>query len=527
MQIVILGNGISGVTCARHLRKRSDHAITLVSDESDEFFSRTALMYIYMGHMREQDTRPYEPWFWEKNRIGRIRARIERIDFQGKTLHSTDGRQIPYDKLVLALGSKSNKFGWPGQDLDGVHGLYHLQDLAAMERHSAHLVDGYLGRAQSPGDGQAQRTAKRAVIVGGGLIGVEMAEMFHSRHIPVTFLVREPDFWNIVLPAEESKMISRHLREHHIDLRLGEELKEILPGAGPTPDPSPGPTPDPSPLGRGDVAYTAASERAASPPLPRGEGSGVGPGVGSIRTKSGETIPCGFVGLTVGVSPNIDFLKGSALETNRGILVDDHLQTNLPDVYAVGDCAELRQPQPGRRAIEAVWYTGRMMGETAAHNILASENPPPSTLDPSTLRPYRPGIWFNSAKFFDIEYQVYGDIRTQLPEDQATLYWEHPDGKKSIRINYARGSGTVLGFNLMGVRYRHEVCERWIRDGAHIEAVLQRLGLANFDPEFFPQHEHELVALYSRQTGRNLTLKQKRGLPAVLRFLKGGVLERG
>ena len=216
MKVIILGNGISGVTCARYLRKLSDCDITLVSDESDEFFSRTALMYIYMGHMREQDTRPYEPWFWEKNRIQRVRARVQSIDFQEKKLFNTDGTTLAYDKLVLALGSKSNKFGWPGQDLDGVHGLYHLQDLAAMEKHSAAL--------------------ERAVIVGGGLIGVEMAEMFHSRQIPVTFLVREREFWNNILPPEEAAMVSRHLREHHIDLRLGEELKEINPlpvGEGP------------------------------------------------------------------------------------------------------------------------------------------------------------------------------------------------------------------------------------------------------------------------------------------------------
>ena len=452
MKVIILGNGISGVTCARYLRKLSDCDITLVSDESDEFFSRTALMYIYMGHMREQDTRPYEPWFWEKNRIQRVRARVQSIDFQEKKLFSTEGQTITYDKLVLALGSKSNKFGWPGQDLDGVHGLYHLQDLAAMEKHSAAL--------------------ERAVIVGGGLIGVEMAEMFHSRQIPVTFLVREREFWNNILPPEEAAMVSRHLREHHIDLRLEEELKEISPDAS-------------------------------------------GKKCGAVVTKSGDVIPCGFVGLTVGVSPNIDFLKNTPLDTNRGILVDAFLQTNLPDVYAAGDCAELRQPPPGRRAIEAVWYTGRMMGETVAHNIVAELQTSNSKLQTA----YNPGIWFNSAKFFDIEYQVYGDIRAQLPDGQATLYWEHPDGKKAIRINYEQESGAVTGFNLMGVRYRHEVCEKWLRDKAHIEAVLQRLGLANFDPEFYPQHEHELVVLYNRQTGRNLMLKQKRGLSAVLRFL--------
>jgi NADPH-dependent 2,4-dienoyl-CoA reductase/sulfur reductase-like enzyme len=445
MKVFIIGNGISGVTCARYLRKHSDCDITLVSDESDEFFSRTALMYVYMGHLRLRDTRPYEPWFWEKNRINRVRARIERIDFQNKTLYSNEGRAFVYDHLVLALGSVSNKFGWPGQDLEGVQGLYHLQDLEAMEKYSTGL--------------------ERAVVVGGGLIGVEMAEMFHSRGIAVTFLVRESEFWSNVLPLEEAAMVSRHLREHHIDLRLGEELAEILPDAEGT--------------------------RCAA-----------------VRTKSGETIPCGFVGLTVGVSPNIGFLKDSPLKTNRGLLVDEYLRTNQPDVWAIGDCAELRQPMPGRRAVEAVWYTGRMMGETAAHNILS---PLP--------KPYDPGLWFNSAKFFDIEYQVYGDIKAQLPENQSAVYWEHPGGKKSIRIHWDKSSSKVVGFNLMGLRYRHEVCERWITGGTHIEAVLEQLGLANFDPEFSNQYEQQVVETYNREYHKNITLKQKRSLPKVLQFL--------
>jgi hypothetical protein len=72
----------------------------------------------------------------------------------------------------------------------------------------------------------------------------------------------------------------------------------------------------------------------------------------------------------------------------------------------------------------------------------------------------------------------------------------------------------------MGVRYRHEVCDRWLDQNTPIEEVLQNLGLANFDPEFYPQHEAELVQLYNRQTGKSLQLKQKRGLAAVLNFLK-------
>ncbi|NNE28920.1 MAG: FAD-dependent oxidoreductase [Saprospiraceae bacterium] len=444
MHVVILGNGISGITAARFLRKLGDHQITVVSSETEFFYSRTALMYIYMGHMRFEDTKPYEDWFWKKNRINLRNAHIQSIDFSGKKLIPASGESISYDKLILATGSASNKFGWSGQDLQRVHGLYSYQDLEAMEKYSAGL--------------------KRAVIVGGGLIGIEMAEMFHSRHIPVTMLVREKNYWNNVLPAEESRMVSRHILEHGIDLRLSEELKEIHDN------------------GQGEAC--------------------------AITTKSGAKIDCGFVGLTAGVHPNIHFLKDDALEIDRGILVDKNLQTNLEDVYAIGDCAQQREPLPGRRSIEAIWYTGRMMGETVAHNIMGNPTA------------YDPGIWFNSAKFLDIEYQVYGQAPNRLPDEMDTLYWEHSDGKASIRINYHKYQGQVLGFNLMGIRYRHEVCEKWIRDKRPVEEVLQDLGLANFDPEFFEEYEEKMIELYNQKTGKKLQLKSKRGLSKVLSFLK-------
>ena len=120
--IVIIGNGISGITTARHVRKLSDNKITVISAETDHFFSRTALMYIYMGHMKYEHTKPYEDWFWKENRIELKRGFVESVDTANKSLQFADGSSLNYDKLVLATGSKPNKFGWPGQDLPGVQG---------------------------------------------------------------------------------------------------------------------------------------------------------------------------------------------------------------------------------------------------------------------------------------------------------------------------------------------------------------------------------------------------------------------
>ena len=90
-KIVILGNGIAGITAARHIRKASSDSITVISGESEHFFSRTALMYVYMGHMNYENTKPYENWFWKKNDIDLLQAWVKSIDFDSKYTEGSPG----------------------------------------------------------------------------------------------------------------------------------------------------------------------------------------------------------------------------------------------------------------------------------------------------------------------------------------------------------------------------------------------------------------------------------------------------
>ena len=431
--IVIIGNGIAGVTTARHLRKHSDDKITIISGETDHFYSRTALMYIYMGHMKYEHTKPYEDWFWSKNRLDLVRGWVKEVNFDEKKVKMEDGTDFAYDKLVLATGSKSNKFGWPGQDLEGVQGLYNMQDLELMEKNTQGI--------------------QKAVVVGGGLIGIEMAEMLHSRHIPVTYLVRESHFWNGVIPNQEAKMIDKHIVENGIDLRLSTELKEVI-----------------------------------------DDGTGR---VKGVITSDGETIDCQFVGLTVGVSPNIDFLRTSSLELDRGILVNEYLETNIPDVYAAGDCAQRRDPLWNRRPVEAVWYTGRMMGESLAKTLSGDKTA------------YDPGYWFNSAKFFDIEYQTYGHVWAKLRDGEKEFYWEDTAGKKCMHFVFDQGSRKFLGVNTFGIRLRHSSFNDWLRQGASIEYVLEHLKDANYDPEFYQAHEEEILSQFNSENQTSLKPKRR------------------
>ncbi|MCE7053239.1 NAD(P)/FAD-dependent oxidoreductase [Algoriphagus sp. AGSA1] len=433
--VVIIGNGIAGVTCARQLRKLDDAVrISVISGESKYFFSRTALMYVFMGHMKFEHTQPYENWFWEKNRIELKEAWVRSIDFSAKTLHFKSGDNMSYDELVIATGSKPNKFGWPGEDLQGVQGLYSKQDLEMMYENT--------------------RAVQRAVIVGGGLIGIEMAEMLAYKKIPVTFLVRESGFWRNVLPKEESELVGRHILEHHIDLRLNEELDEILA----------------DPNGR----------------------------VQAVRTKSGEVIQCQFVGLTAGVSPSIDFLRNTELEVSRGVKVDFGFKTNIPDVFAIGDCAEFHEaPAADRKQVEQVWYTGRMHGESLGFILAGHEVT------------YQPGIWFNSAKFLDIEYQTYGTVPTRWDKGKITsFYWEDDGGKVAFRMLMDR-EGRILGINNLGFRLRHEFFDQAIREKWDGAKVISKLDKANFDPEFFAPYYIEIQKMFKNQFGGEFKVSKK------------------
>tara|TARA_R110000868_G_scaffold720_4_gene5251 strand:+ start:12029 stop:13330 length:1302 start_codon:yes stop_codon:yes gene_type:complete len=425
--VVIIGNGISGITAARHIRKLSDKQITIVSVETDYFFSRTALMYVYMGHMKFEHTQPYENWFWKKNRIDLKKGYVEDINIENKNLLFADDSNLHYDKLIIATGSKPNKFGWPGQDLKGVQGLYTKQDLENLEVYAPN-----------------NKVCKRAVIVGGGLIGIELAEMLNSRNIPVTFLVRENSFWDMVLPDGESQMLNRHIKNHHIDLQLSSNLKEIVSDEN------------------GHVKSVIIEE-------------------------TGEEILCGFVGLTAGVTPNIEFIKTSSIETNRGVLVNRYLETNIPCVYAVGDCAEQHEAIGNRKPIEAVWYTGRMMGETIAQTICGNK------------MSYNPGHWFNSAKFFDIEYQTYGWVWPQPKENHAHFHWKHDDDTKCITIEYDRLTNEFKGINTFGIRMKHEIFDRWLTEKQSVDYVINNLTEANFDPEFYKNFEKDILGVYKNR----------------------------
>jgi len=413
MKAVIIGNGAAGLEAALAIRKADAGAsITMVSAESDFPFSRTALMYVSMGRMRVKDTEIFERSFYRSMGIDRVHGRADRIDPLKKEVLMEGGGTIPYDRLLLATGSESVPGFWPGIDLEGVLGYYSLADLARLE--------------------EATRTARRAVIVGGGLIGIEVAEVLLHKGIATTFLIREDYYWPIALCREEGDMITESLEAHGVTVRLSEEVDEI-----------------------------------------RGDGSRVK----EILTNKGNLLPADVVYITVGVRPDKALAEASGITTNRGILVDRKLRTSAADIWAAGDCAEIADPGGGRGTVEQLWYTARRQGVTAGGNMAGRDDD------------YERGILYNAAKFLDTEYVTAGDVG---PGPGKTHYYHRVPGE-AVSFRLVFENGAITGFNILGSRWDTSVLRRFIREGMDLESLRRAMASAAFDAEFTRRHLPEAL----------------------------------
>lgn len=422
MHIVIIGFGISGVSVAKTLREQSNADITIVTSESGSFFSRPALMYVYMGKMRFKDILPMPSDYWEKNNIKVVLAAVEAIDCDKQQVVLDNGSVLSFDKLVLATGSVPRSLGLNEQTIGGVQVFYSLQDLLLLQKSAKNI--------------------RHAAIIGGGLIGVELAEMFLSTGISFTFWIREKWFGSNFLPEEEAQLVTDYLKRKKIDIRFERE-----------------------------ITHFDANEQGQ---------------VTSLHSQAGEKVDTDYVCVCVGVKPNLDCLENTNIHTKHGVLVNAYLQTNIPSIYAAGDCVEYAEPSFGRKSVETLWYTGKRMGEYVGSTMLLDYP-----------HHYHQGIFFNSAKFFDLEYQIYGHVPVFQEELYGSVFWKHPQKDKSIRLVYDAVSDEFIGCCVLGIRFRQEVCEKWITEKWKITEVLPVLAAANFDSEFSAKFEMELLNIYN------------------------------
>jgi NAD-dependent DNA ligase len=139
----------------------------------------------------------------------------------------------------------------------------------------------------------------------------------------------------------------------------------------------------------------------------------------------------------------------------------------------------------------------RHVGETVAKTIVGNKTK------------YQPGNWFNSAKFFDIEYQTYGWAKPQLEKNQSQFYWQHPTKQIAIRLVFETESKLFIGLNVFGWRLRHELLDRYLNEKQSVEYVLSHLNNANFDPEFYRNYVNDIILAYNNQFQSNVQIHKK------------------
>lgn len=301
----IIGTGIAGISAAQTLRSQEPNAeITLISADPHGFYSRPGLAYYLTGEIPEKQLFPNLLKGKHKLDVQNVIGRVTRLDPQSHGLEINAGMTLLYDRLLLATGAKSVPLDVPGADLQGVVKLDDLEDT----RKILSLI----------------RHTKTAVVVGGGVLGIELVEGLAAQNIKVHYLLRGDWYWSNVLAEAESRIIERNLINDRVTLHHRTEIVEIL--------------------GR--------------------KGKVIG-----VRTSTGDVIRCGMVGVGIGVKACKELAHAGGLKTDRGILVNEYLQTSDPDIFAAGDVAQIFDPLSGRSSIDNLWFPGRRQGRSAALNM--------------------------------------------------------------------------------------------------------------------------------------------------------------
>jgi NAD(P)H-nitrite reductase large subunit len=306
---LIIGNSAGGIAAAEAIREVDrEGAVTMVSEEPYFAYSRP-LISEYLAGERSLDSMLLRPVdFYERNKIEALLGiRAARVDFGRKLVELEDGRKLAWRKLLLATG------GAPiVPKLKGSHrkGVFTFTTLADAER---------IGQAVNRGD--------TLVVIGGGLIGVSLAQALVHRGVAVVMVELMDRLLATALDAEASRLVEEALRGKHIEIILGQTVKEIV--------------------GRPED----------------------GRRVGGVILEDGRKVACDGVVLAIGVAPRSELVTGSGVTVNRGIVVNRRMATSCRDVYACGDAAEGYDFIHKTNRLIPVWPNAVAGGRVAGQNM--------------------------------------------------------------------------------------------------------------------------------------------------------------
>jgi NAD(P)H-nitrite reductase large subunit len=277
------------------------------------------------------------------------------------------------------------------------------------------------------------RKTRSAVVVGGGITALEIVEGLVSRKIKTHFLLRKDRYWSGVLDPIESQIVLSRLKHEGVILHFDSEVKAIV--------------------GRKNQ-------------------------VESVLTMDGLEIPCELVAIAIGIRPNIEIAQKAGLQSDRGILVDQYLQTSSPDIYAAGDVTQIHNPQTNQSSLNILWAPARIEGRIAGGNMAGRRIA------------YQERYPMNVTRLAGLTTTIIGSVGGGRDPDEDLLTisrgdsetWRHiPDAviaQEDFEINRIRlviGERHILGALIMGDQSLSRYVQRLIADHIDISPIKDRL----------------------------------------------------
>jgi len=408
IKYLIIGNSAGGIGAAEAIREVDKAGtVAIVSDEPYPVYSRP-LISQHLSEGRPLEKMLYRPAdFYEKNKIKTLfGGKVARIDFSGRTLGLESGRTIGWQKLLIATGGSPIVPGMEGKDLKGVFTFTTLDDAKA--------IDKFLKQRQG---------RIKAVVIGGGLIGVSATEALLKRGVEVSIVEMKDWVLNTILDEEAAALEAEALVKAGVDIITGHTVARI----------------NSSLLGE----------------------------VNGASLDDGRSISCDMVVAAIGVAPRLDLVADNGVKTNRGIIVDRRMATSIAGVYACGDVSEAHDFVYGENRVTPVWPNAYTGGRVAGLNMAGKK------------AEYEGGTAMNALKYFGVNILSAGMVNP--PDDSYEVLIKRGDGiYKKVIIKDGKILGMVFAGDIEKAGIIYNLMKDKVKVGAFKEAlVADDFGLAS------------------------------------------------
>jgi NAD(P)H-nitrite reductase large subunit len=305
---VIIGDGIAGSSAAETIREDAPDAdVTVVTDEGEALYNRILIKEFAKGKLPEAPISIHQDdWYEERDITLQLDTHVTAIDADAHELHTHTGETISYDKLLIATGGTPTQLPVPGSDAAGIHHFWTFEDARAIHNHA--------------------ESADTGVVVGAGLLGIDLAAISGAQEIDAHYLMRGECWWRYALSKEGGEIIHDALRERNVTPVFDSGVDRFETDS--------------------DGHVTAAVD------------------------PNGDTYDADFVGVAIGLDFNVEYLRDAGLEMDDGIVVDEYMRTNLDDIYAAGDITRYYDVLLGEHAQNGSWGSAKQQGMIAGATMV-------------------------------------------------------------------------------------------------------------------------------------------------------------